>query len=47
MIKDYRFVPLEKHEPVEEEDDFNEELVLTEYHKRALAKQRSQLYIAS
>jgi hypothetical protein len=47
MIKDYRFVPLEKHEPIEEEDDFDEELILTEYQKKTLNKQKSRLYMAS
>lgn len=36
MIKDYRFVPFEEREPVEEEfDDFSEELIL---HKKFMKR---------
>jgi hypothetical protein len=38
MIKDYRFIPLEEHEPVEMDDDFDEETVLEQYDKKDAEK---------
>jgi hypothetical protein len=47
MIKDYRFVPLENHEPMEEEDDFDEDLFLADYAKKHIDKHKIRLYMAS
>lgn len=47
MIKDYRFMPLEDREPIEEEDDFDEELVLSDYAKKHIDKHKMKLYMAS
>ncbi len=46
MIKDYRFVPFEEREPVEEElDDFGEELFL---HKMFMKRNSGKrLFVAS
>ncbi|MCP3684217.1 MAG: hypothetical protein GY861_16165 [bacterium] len=46
MIKDRRFLPLEEHEPVEEYDDFEEELDVSEDNAN-YPRRKNYLYIAS
>jgi hypothetical protein len=47
MIKDQRFIPVERQEPIEEDDDFDEEIILAQYQKKSLDRERSRLHMAS
>ena len=47
MIKDSRLLPLERHVPAEEYDDFDEDMLMVEKKLSQKKKYSFQLYMAS
>ena len=48
MIKDSRFIPLEEHEPIELDEEFDEEITLDPKQKKSVDREkRNMLFVAS